>query len=59
MDITRREIAAALMGTAPALAQSTEADPLEKAREDVRKAIESLEKVELKMSTEPAFLFKP
>ncbi len=59
MEITRREIAAALLGTAPALAQSAGTDPLEQAREHVRKAIESMEKVDLKMSAEPAFLFKP
>ena len=59
MQITRREIAAALIGSVPALAQSAEADPLEQAHEEVRKAIESLEKVELDMSAEPAFVFKP
>ena len=59
MQITRREIAAALLGTPSALTQSAEADPLEQARAEVRKAIESMEKVELEMSTEPAFVFKP
>lgn len=59
MQITRREIGAALIGIAPALSQSAESDPLEKARLEVRKAVESLDKVELDMSAEPAFVFKP
>ncbi|MCP5114528.1 MAG: hypothetical protein GY953_27180 [bacterium] len=61
MYITRRDMAAALMGTAaaPALAQPAEADPLEHAREQVRKAIQTIEKVELEMAAEPAFIFKP
>ena len=43
----------------PSLAQDAAAEPLQKARDQVQRAIDSMEKVDLEMSAEPAFIFKP
>lgn len=64
--LTRRQLAASLAGSGAAYAQ-TITPPLPKnpdeelkaAREDCRSNAEQIAKVELAMSTEPAFLFKP
>ena len=65
-DITRREMAVALVTTAPALAQvpaspeeKAQKDPLEAARAKVRGSIKKLDDYDLPMATEPAFVFKP
>ncbi|HKX00745.1 MAG TPA: hypothetical protein VJN43_23590 [Bryobacteraceae bacterium] len=61
MKITRRELAAAL-GSAATLrrlpAESPPADLTTAAKEQIEKNAEALAKVELPMSTEPAFQFK-
>ncbi len=64
-DITRRELAI-LLGSVPAAVETSLAwqkeqqkDPLTNARSEVRKAIEEMEKFDLSMFTEPAFVFKP
>jgi hypothetical protein len=63
--ITRRRLAAAVLGPAAALhAAGTQApapappEDLNAAREQVRKHSETLAKFDLPMSTEPAFQFK-
>ncbi|MCW5976950.1 MAG: hypothetical protein KIT09_02680 [Bryobacteraceae bacterium] len=62
---TRREVGAALLAAAPALAavppqQETKAqDPLEEARRSVREAAGELAAFPLEMSKEPSFVFKP
>ncbi|MCP5111156.1 MAG: hypothetical protein GY953_10000 [bacterium] len=61
-NFTRREMAAALVAAAPAAAraqQPGQTDPLAKARSQLREAIEAMEKVDLEMTAEPAFVFKP
>lgn len=64
-DITRRDLAI-LLGSVPAAVETSLAwqaeqqkDPLTNARSEVRKAIEEMEKFDLSMFTEPAFVFKP
>jgi len=60
--ITRRELAAAALGSAAALPaappQSAPEDLDTVAKEQVRKNAEELAKFDLPMSTEPAFQFK-
>ena len=65
-DITRREMAVALVASAPALAQvaadpeeKARKDPFEAAREQVRRSVKKLDDYDLPMATEPAFVFKP
>ena len=64
LKITRRRLAAAALGSSVALraAQAPAANPPEDlnaaAKEQLHKNSEALEKVELSMSTEPAFQFK-
>lgn len=58
---TRRRMAAILLTPAPVLAQTVDAptDPLEEARSQVRGAVLALDKVELDITVQPAFVFKP
>ncbi len=63
--VTRRQLAAALAGAAVAHAQTAPAplpknpdEELQAAREDCRSNAAQLAKVELAMTTEPAFQFK-
>jgi hypothetical protein len=62
LKITRRKLAAAALGSAAgfgALAAQTQPEDLNAAaKEQVRKNSETLAKVDLPMSTEPAFQFK-
>ena len=61
IKITRRKLAAIAVGTAAAQAAQEPAQPEnlnELARERLRKNAETLAKVDLPMSTEPAFQFK-
>ena len=61
MKITRRKLAAALLvpaATIPAPAQTAPTDELEAARAEVKANAEALAKVEIPMSTEPAFRFQ-
>lgn len=65
-DITRREMAVALVASAPALAQvsagteeKAQKDPLEAAHAQVRRSVKKLDDYDLPMATEPAFVFKP
>jgi hypothetical protein len=62
--ITRRHLAAGVLGSSAVLraAQTPEAnqpeDPTTAAKEQLHKNAETLQKVELSMTTEPAFHFK-
>ena len=59
MKFTRRKLAAALL--APAAAAQTPAPPVDEAhaaRDRIKANAEQLAKVDLPMSTEPAFQFK-
>lgn len=64
MKLSRRGILA-LAGAGAGLAQQPPApppanpDPLAKAREENRRAAETLAKFDIPMSTEPAFVFRP
>jgi hypothetical protein len=61
MKITRRKLAAALLAPAaaePGQAQTAPADEVEAARARVKANAEAVAKVELPMSTEPAFHFE-
>lgn len=61
IKITRRKLAAIAVGTAAAQAAQAPAQPEnlnELAREQLGKNAETLAKVDLPMSTEPAFQFK-
>ncbi len=64
--LTRREMAAGLMTASPVLSAATGSrnsgsarDTLATARQQIRDSAGELEKFELPMSTEPAFIFKP
>ena len=64
--LTRRQMAAAIAGTAPVLApvagrarETPGGDKLASAREQVHKSIRELEGFELPMTAQPAFIFKP
>jgi hypothetical protein len=61
-DTSRREFAVAVLSAPSAFAvepENQEKNPLEAARQGVRAAARELEKLDLPMTTEPAFLFKP
>ncbi|MCD6360839.1 MAG: hypothetical protein J7M38_08225 [Armatimonadetes bacterium] len=65
-DLTRREVAAALLAAAPALAvdnslqaPAAQGDPLAAARKQLRRSLEKMEEFDLPMPVEPAFIFKP
>ena len=59
-DVTRREMAVVLLGSAPANAEEkTQEAPLAAVREQVRKSPKKLDDFDLPMATEPAFIFKP
>lgn len=61
MKITRRELAAALGSAATLRSPAAENPPADlnvAAKEQIEKNAEALAKVELPMSTEPAFQFK-
>ena len=64
--LTRREIAAALLASSPALAQAQRGpesgepdDQLAAARKRIRSDITALENFDLPMMSEPALIFKP
>ena len=59
MKLTRRELPAALVAPAAALAQAPANEDLKAAREQTRRTGETLAKFEVPMATEPAFQFKP
>jgi hypothetical protein len=54
MEITRRELAAALVAL-----QAPPDETLVEAKGEVRRDIEQLRGLQLPMSAEPAFIFKP
>ena len=61
---SRRELAAGLAAAVPALAQTPAAspapqDPLGKAREALEKNGDRLGSIEVPITTEPSFVFKP
>ena len=61
-DMTRRDLAAGLFGSASLAAQtgSGEAAALfEEGRAELRGNLEEMKKVELDLNTQPAFVFKP
>lgn len=66
MKVTRRQLAGALLGAPPLLAQAqpepaqpeTAAELLAAGRERIRRNVESLAKVQVPMNTEPAFSFR-
>jgi hypothetical protein len=61
MQITRRELAAAVLAAAPASPQSaptTPEDLLKAARDRLKANADALAKVDVPMATEPAFQFK-
>ena len=64
--LTRRQMAAAIAGAVsaaiPATAQTAPVeagDPLAAARKKIRESVAKMEEVDLPMSAEPAFIFKP
>jgi hypothetical protein len=61
MQITRRELAAALVAAAPAPAdpQAASGDLLQAARDRLKSNVQALSGIEVPMDTEPAFQFKP
>jgi hypothetical protein len=59
MRITRRELAAAVLAAAPIPAQIPADDLLKAARDRLKSNSDALAKVEVPMTTEPAFQFKP
>ncbi len=64
-DFSRRELALLVGGAAVAAEvvrsaqEGRPSDPLAAARTDIRRAVEEMEKFDLSMFTEPAFIFKP
>ncbi len=62
VEVTRRDLASALLLAAPALAQAPAADPatdLETARTQLRSNTGQLRKYPVPVATEPSFAFKP
>jgi hypothetical protein len=58
MQLTRRELATALLAAAPMPAQTTSEDLVKAARDRLKSNVDALAAVEVPMETEPAFQFK-
>jgi hypothetical protein len=58
MQLTRRKLAVALLAPAATAQTPPPTDELQAARERIKTNAEALSKVDLPMSTEPAFQFK-
>ena len=58
MKLTRRKLPAALLAPAAAAQTTPSSDPVQAARDRTKANAEAVAKVNLPMSTEPAFQFK-
>lgn len=58
MQMTRRELATAVLVSAPALPQTTSDDLVKTARGRIQSNAAELAKVDVPMDVEPAFMFK-
>ena len=58
MQITRRELAAAVLAAAPTSAQTSPDDLVKTARDRLKANADALATIEVPMATEPAFQFK-